>query len=388
MSKEPTQPRKPFGERDDDERSLPFGASRRRRGADPVPPPLPDDENVIHVPLVRVRPPEPEPDAAEDWLEDDDTDEAQFARAYAGGPPLVREDPALLPTDEPDDAAQPAERGVSPLRLRVLLRTMGIVFGSAFLVATMFTWWTPNAFIPPESISQLSVALATQSSFNAVPLPPSPTAPATVVGAVVNRNIGIVSGHRGVNPSSGEADPGAVCEDGLAEAAINEDIANRVAERLRLAGYNVEVFDEFDPRLANYEALVMVSIHADSCEYVNDDATGFKVASFYESTTPNQDNALVRCLIQEYIRATGMRFHPSVTFDMTDYHTFRELAPNTPGAIIEVGFLYLDRELLTNSPDRPAKGITDGILCYLNGGGQPPTPQPTANVPPVETPIP
>jgi len=34
-------------------------------------------------------------------------------------------------------------------------------------------------------------------------------------------------------------------------------------------------------------------------------------------------------------------------------------------AIIETGFLNLDRDFLTQQPDLAAKGISDGILCYL-----------------------
>jgi N-acetylmuramoyl-L-alanine amidase len=51
---------------------------------------------------------------------------------------------------------------------------------------------------------------------------------------------------------------------------------------------------------------------------------------------------------------------------MTSYHAFDEIDENTSAAIVEVGFLNLDRVLLTQHPDRVAKGITDGILCYLN----------------------
>jgi N-acetylmuramoyl-L-alanine amidase len=51
---------------------------------------------------------------------------------------------------------------------------------------------------------------------------------------------------------------------------------------------------------------------------------------------------------------------------MTEYHTFREIHPQTPAVIIETGFMYLDREFLTNHPEKVAGGISDGILCYVN----------------------
>ena len=52
---------------------------------------------------------------------------------------------------------------------------------------------------------------------------------------------------------------------------------------------------------------------------------------------------------------------------MTDYHAFREIAPGTPAIIIETGFMYQDRELIYDNAEVPANGITNGILCYLNG---------------------
>jgi N-acetylmuramoyl-L-alanine amidase len=50
---------------------------------------------------------------------------------------------------------------------------------------------------------------------------------------------------------------------------------------------------------------------------------------------------------------------------MTNYHAFREIGVRTPAAIIEMGFLKADRELLTEQPQQAADGIVDGILCFL-----------------------
>ena len=49
---------------------------------------------------------------------------------------------------------------------------------------------------------------------------------------------------------------------------------------------------------------------------------------------------------------------------MTDYHTFSEVDSSTPVAIIEIGFLYLDRTFLTQHADRVAQGLADGIVCF------------------------
>ena len=190
-----------------------------------------------------------------------------------------------------------------------------------------------------------------------VPKPATP-APTPFPTPFIPR-IGIVSGHRG-------NDSGAVCKDGLTEAQINYDIASRVAVEMRANGYRVDLLDEFDPRLSGYRALLVLSIHADSCDYINNEATGFKVAHVFDSHVPEQEDKLVRCLSEWYAARTGMHFHEnSVTRDMTNYHGFYEIAPDTPGAIIETGFMYLDRAILIQRADLVAQGIVDGLICFL-----------------------
>ena len=146
---------------------------------------------------------------------------------------------------------------------------------------------------------------------------------------------------------------------------MNLDIATRVQAGLEVLGYQVDLLDEFDSRLVVYKALAVLSIHNDSCVYINDEATGFKVAGAVNSGARGETERLVSCLIDRYQARTGLKFHVnSITPDMTQYHTFYEVNPSTPVAIIEAGFLNLDRQILTEQSDRVAQGIIDGILCY------------------------
>jgi N-acetylmuramoyl-L-alanine amidase len=74
---------------------------------------------------------------------------------------------------------------------------------------------------------------------------------------------------------------------------------------------------------------------------------------------------------------TGLTFHAgSITSDMREYHAFREIDPSTVAAIIETGFLNLDREILTKQTDRVAAGVVGGILCFANNENIEPTPNP------------
>jgi N-acetylmuramoyl-L-alanine amidase len=61
---------------------------------------------------------------------------------------------------------------------------------------------------------------------------------------------------------------------------------------------------------------------------------------------------------------------------MREYHAFREIDPSTVAAIIETGFLNLDREILTKQTDRVAAGVVGGILCFANNENIEPTPNP------------
>ncbi|HQV26542.1 MAG TPA: N-acetylmuramoyl-L-alanine amidase [Thermoflexales bacterium] len=200
----------------------------------------------------------------------------------------------------------------------------------------------------------------TSAPVNAPFLAAATRAPAATVTAATSRRVGIVSGHRG-------NDTGTICADGLTEAEVNFDHAIRVATQLRTRGFVVDVLDEFDPRLKNYTASALLSIHADSCAYINELATGFKAARVLDSTVPVDEDRLVGCIRARYGAATGLRFNANtITFDMTKYHAFYEIAPQTPAAIIETGFMNLDRAVLTKRADSVAKGIVDGLVCFLN----------------------
>jgi N-acetylmuramoyl-L-alanine amidase len=183
--------------------------------------------------------------------------------------------------------------------------------------------------------------------------------------------VGLVSGHKG-------NDPGAICDDGLTEAEVNLRIATLTRQLLIEQGYDVDILDEFDRRLRLYEAAVLVSIHNDSCKYINDQATGFKVAAAKSTLHPDRAVRLTDCLTSRYEKATGLPFHyNTITADMTNYHSFEEINSNTPAAIIETGFLNLDRDILVNQTDRVASGIVSGIICFLRNESLPePTQRP------------
>jgi N-acetylmuramoyl-L-alanine amidase len=237
--------------------------------------------------------------------------------------------------------------------------------GVAILLATLFTAWTPNSFFAGSLQEKLSLMLTPQAPSEEIIITPQP-----------QLRIGIVAGHTG-------NDSGAVCmnEDGevdLTEADVNLKIAELVKKNLESQGFQVDLLNEFDTRLNGYRAVALVSIHNDSCEYINDEATGFKVASSLDTRDINRAQRLTACLVDRYQRATQLTYHAgSITADMREYHAFAEIDPNTITAIIETGFLNLDRDILTGQPELVANGVTQGILCFINNENVMPTPFPT-----------
>ncbi len=254
--------------------------------------------------------------------------------------------PPVSPVDNTTSTVKSSQGG--------MFRQLQVIILVAFVIATLFTAWTEPGLLPGGLSDKISSALsferaATQTAF-----------PTTTPRQ--NPRIGIVAGHSG-------NDAGAVCSEALGgyrEADINLNVATLVKDDLVAQGYDVDLLAEFDSRLSDYRALALVSIHADSCQYINDQATGFKVAAALSTRYPEQAARLTSCIKSRYASITGMQYHPgSVTADMTDYHAFNEISPDTPAAIIETGFMNLDRQILTEQPDVIANGIASGILCYL-----------------------
>ncbi len=246
-----------------------------------------------------------------------------------------------------------------PRRARPL-RAVQTVLGIAILLATLFTALPSRGLVAGDFYERLSLILT-----------PRPAEGEAQV-AQPQLRIGIVAGHSG-------NDSGAVCVDGngnvtLTEAEVNLKIAAMVQEKLTQDGYQVDLLREYDTRLNGYRALAIVSIHNDSCQYINDQATGFKVAAALNTNDLNRANRLTACLVDRYQRVTGLNFHAgSITADMREYHSFREIDPSTLAAIIETGFLNLDREILTKHTDRIAQGVVEGILCFANNENIEPT---------------
>ena len=260
----------------------------------------------------------------------------------------------------------PVPSSSSPSRSRLQpVRILGSTISLAILLATLFNLWTPSKGLFTGTFGDKIGLLLTAQPEVVIVSTPQP-----------QLRIGIVAGHAG-------NDSGAVCRDEtgnvtLTEVDVNTDIASRVQKILVDEGYQVDLLNEFDTRLNGYRAVALVSIHNDSCEYVNEGATGFKVAAALNTHDANRASRLTECLRDRYQDVTGLPFHAgSITDDMRGYHAFSEIDPNTIAAIIETGFMKRDQDLLVKETDKVAYGVARGILCFVRNENIEPTPIPT-----------
>ena len=222
------------------------------------------------------------------------------------------------------------------------------------IVATLFTAWTPLGLLPVGVIewwSEMRAEMQANALENDTPV-------------LTNENnnqfrVGVVAGHWG-------NDSGATCQDGLKEVDINVEVASYVQKYLNDEGIHADLMMETQDSLNEYKADVLISIHADTCEFIDSNASGYKVTPILGTQNLTESNRLNACVMDRYATATKMSFHTSITADMQNHQAYVRIDGSTPAVMIETGFMNLDRKMLTEEPDVIARGIVNGILCYLN----------------------
>lgn len=247
------------------------------------------------------------------------------------------------------------------------LGALVVVVMSAALVATLLMFFVNPEFLNPAVVQGLQLEreeiMADMAAARATPV----QTPQWL------RRIGILSGHRGLGLTLNR-DPGAVCYDEykrvyLEEETINFAVSTRVIANLEALNFAVDMLDEFDPRLDNYRADALVSIHANSCIDYGEVVSGFIVSKSDARSETGNDAFLRECIALNYEANIPLARSYNETEDMINYHAWQKIHPLTPGVILEMGFMLADQEILTAQHDLLAHAITMGILCYIENAG-------------------
>ena len=191
--------------------------------------------------------------------------------------------------DARERSLEPAEEAheIRRVRPRLVLRrpqpgsmaggffgTLSVVILSTALVATLLMFFVNPEFLNPAVVQGIAARARRDHRWHGG----GPANPRC------RRRSGFVvlasfPGHRGRGQRL-DYDPGAVCYDEykrvvLTEESINYAVATRVVNNLEALNFTVDMLDEFDPRLVDYRADALVSIHANSCIDFGELVTGF-----------------------------------------------------------------------------------------------------------------
>jgi len=252
-----------------------------------------------------------------------------------------------LPSDIPTESEQDQEDGVEKDDYTIFQGIQSVV-SIAILIATLLTLWNPRKVFKTPNLYDLFQSEATLETYDN-----------NLLEDDSRIRIGILAGHW--QNSTGE-----VCADGVIEVDINYDISSRIKLNLEEKNFQVNLFPEFDLALLNYEADVLVAVYSGSCLQAPPPPSGFKIGTSLTAENPEKTNDLAVCLAENYQNYTQLPFtYETINPDHPSYHIFRDLHPNTPAVLIEIGALSTDRDLITNRSNSIAEGIAAGITCYI-----------------------
>ena len=299
-------------------------------------------------------------------------------------------DASVEPSLEPASEEHPIRRVRPRLVLRAphpasmaggFLGAVFVVVVSTALVATLLMFFVNPEFLNPAVVQGLQLEREEIVAGIAAPRPTPVQTPQWL------RRIGIISGHRGLGLTLNR-DPGAVCYDEyervyLEEETINFAVATRVVANLEALNFTVDMLDEFDPRLVDYRADALVSIHANSCIDYGEVVTGYIVSKSDARPDTGNDVFLRECIALNYAANIPLERSYNETEDMINNHAWRKIHPLTPGVILEMGFMLADQEILTTQHDLLAHAITmassatlkmpDPTPIWRGRAGNPPT---------------
>ncbi len=229
-----------------------------------------------------------------------------------------------------------------------IFRGIQSVVTIAILIATLLTLWNPRKVFKTPNLYDLFQSEAALETYDN-----------NLLVDDSRIRIGILAGHW--QNSTGE-----VCANGVIEVDINYNIASLIKLNLEEKNFQVNLFPEFDLNLLNYEADALVAVYSGSCLQSPLPPSGFKIGTSLTAENPEEVNNLAVCLAENYRNFTHLPFtYEIINPDHSSYHIFRDIHPNTPAILIEIGALSTDQDLITNQSNSIVEGIAAGITCYV-----------------------
>lgn len=224
-------------------------------------------------------------------------------------------------------------------------RALFTILFTALLTATILVTFSPGAeyidqFILPAESGEVDLAARNNQK----------------------KIIGILPGHYGF-------DSGYQCGpeyNFVKESDVNLRLGIMVRDYLEAQGYTVDFLHEYDPELSNYTALALVSIHANPCDSDDSSLTGFNITTGGQNTYPSESKRLNDCLAYHYgqnseLNYLGENYDPEEEF----LNSFDAVNNYTTISVIHTGYLGNDYRTISEKTNSLAKGIADGIICYV-----------------------
>lgn len=174
--------------------------------------------------------------------------------------------------------------------------------------------------------------------------------------------VGILPGHFGF-------DTGFQCGaefNFVQENDVNLRLAIMVRDYLERLGYTVDLFHEYDPALNDYTGLALISIHAGTCDPNASQQSGFFITTGGKNVYPSESKRLNDCMTYHYAQNSqldflGENYAPGEEM----FYAFDTVNDYTTISVIQTGFLGNDYRTISERTESLAKGIADGIVCYV-----------------------
>jgi len=225
-------------------------------------------------------------------------------------------------------------------------RALFAIIFSALLTGTLLVTFSPGA----EYIDQYMAAQKPETNSK----PEQQDNPKKIIG--------ILPGHYGF-------DNGYECGGELnfvKESDVDLRLAVMVRDYLENSGYSVDFLQEFDPALSDYTSLALVSIHTNTCDTSDSNLSGFNITTGGKNTYPAESKRLNDCITYHYAQNSGLDYlGENYTPGEEKLYSFDTVNDYTTISVIHAGYLGNDYRTISEKTASLAKGIADGIICYV-----------------------